>query len=96
MSGIAIAADTEVGRPPSLVEGFDSVWVLDANLTSEHWKYMWQRFTVRELIDIGRRSGWLVTDNNRDAVLELLDLSRCAGYDPAVDGLTTAEPSKES
>lgn len=94
MSGIAFATG-EVGRPPSLVEGFDSVWILDANLTSEHWKYMWQRFTVRELIDIGRRSGWLETDNNRDAVLSLLDRSRQVGYDPVLDGLATDEPLKE-
>lgn len=94
MSGTALATG-EVGRPPSLVEGFDSVWILDDNLTSEHWKYMWQRFTVRELIDIGRRSGWLETDNNRDAVLALLDRSRQAGYDPIVDGVTPDEPLKE-
>ena len=92
----AIASTTwEVGRPPSLVESFDSVWLLDTNLTAEHWKYLWQRYSVRDLIDIGRRSGWILSDNNRDAVLMLLDLSRQAGYDPANEGLTTDEPAKE-
>ncbi len=85
----------EIGRPPSLVEGFDSVWLLDASLTAEHWKYLWMRFTVRELIDIGRRSGWLATDNNKDAVLQLLEQSRAAGYDPINDGLSAQEPVKE-
>ncbi len=84
----------EVGRPPSLVESFDSVWVLDASLTTEHWKYLWQRFSVGELIDIGRRSGWLASQSNRDAVMELLRLSRDVGYDPITDGLDTNEPLK--
>ena len=84
----------ELGRPPSLVESFDSVWVLDANLTAEHWKYLWQRFSVGELIDIGRRSGWLSSQSNRDAVLALLGLSRGAGYDPITDGLSADEPLK--
>jgi hypothetical protein len=84
----------EVGRPPSLVESFDSVWVLDSSLSAEHWKYLWQRFGVGELIDIGRRSGWLASQSNRDAVLTLLDLSREAGYDPITDGLSADEPLK--
>jgi hypothetical protein len=95
MSGTAIA-NFEAGRPPSLVEGFDSVWILDTSLTAEHWRYMWQRFTVRDLIDIGRRSGWLDGRSNRDAVLELLSRSRHAGYDPVTDGRATDEPVKES
>lgn len=82
----------EVGRPPSLVESFDSVWVLDASLTAEHWKYLWQRYSVGELIDIGRRSGWLASQSNRDAVMDLLRLSREAGYDPITDGFSTDEP----
>jgi hypothetical protein len=94
MSGTAMTT-MEVGRPPSLVEGFDSVWLLDANLTSEHWRYLWQRFTVRELIDIGRRSGWFSSESNRDAVLQLLERSRHSGYDPVIDGLRTDEPLKE-
>ena len=94
MSAVATMYE-EVGRPPSLVEGFDSVWVLDANLTREHWKYLWQRFSVRDLIDIGRRSGWLNTGSNRDAVLQLLEISRAAGYDPINDGLQADEPVKE-
>jgi hypothetical protein len=85
----------DIGRPPSLVEGFDSVWLLDSQLTAEHWKYLWQRFDVRELIDIGRRSGWLSSDNNRDSVLALLRKSRAAGYDPLADGLSADEPVKE-
>lgn len=85
----------EVGRPPSLVEGFESVWLLDANLNAEHWKYMWQRYSIRELIDIGRRSGWFETHNNRDAVLQLLHRSREAGYDPVQDGLEAEEPVKQ-
>lgn len=84
----------EVGRPPSLVEGFESVWLLDANLSEEHWKYMWQRYSVAELIDIGRRSGWFGGVSNRDAVLELLQLSRAAGYDPIADGFSANEPTK--
>lgn len=84
----------EVGRPPSLVEGFDTVWLLDASLTAEHWKYLWMRYSVRELIDIGRRSGWLTTDNNKDAVLHLLEKSRQAGYDPLTDGVSAEEPIK--
>ncbi len=93
MSGI-LSTTQEVGRPPSLVESFDSVWVLDASLTAEHWKYLWQRFGVGELIDIGRRSGWLTSQSNRDAVMELLRLSREAGYDPMADGFSTEEPPK--
>ncbi len=93
MSGI-LSTTQEVGRPPSLVESFDSVWVLDASLTAEHWKYLWQRFGVGELIDIGRRSGWLTSRSNRDAVMELLRLSREAGYDPMADGFSTEEPPK--
>lgn len=93
MSGIAAIAE-ELGRPPSLVEGFDSVWLLDATLTAEHWKYLWQRFGIRELIDIGRRSGWLESGNNRDAVLMLLTKSREAGYDPLEDGVSAEEPLK--
>ena len=85
----------ELGRPPSLVEGFDSVWLLDSRLTAEHWKYLWQRYAVRDLIDIGRRSGWLLSDNNRDAVLDLLERSRAAGYDPLEDGVRADEPVKE-
>jgi hypothetical protein len=85
----------EVGRPPSLVEGFDSVWLLDANLNAEHWKYLWQRYSVRELIDIGRRSGWFGFPSNRDAVAELLNRSRQAGYDPISDGLSAGEPVRE-
>ena len=84
-----------VGRPPSLVEGFDSVWLLDSQLTAEHWKYLWQRYDVRELIDIGRRSGWLANDNNRNAVLAILERSRLAGYDPLADGLSADEPVRE-
>ncbi len=84
----------EVGRPPSLVESFDSVWVLDATLMAEHWKYLWQRFSMGELIDICRRSGWLASQSNRDAVMALLRLSREAGYDPITDGRSTEEPLK--
>ena len=94
MDGAAMTT-LEVGRPPSLVEGFDSVWLLDANLNREHWRYLWQRYTVRELIDIGQRSGWYGTMSNRDAVVTLLGRSRQAGYDPVADGLTTQEPVKE-
>lgn len=86
----------EVSRPPSLVESFDTVWILDSNLTAEHWKYMWQRFTVRELIDIGRRSGWVIALDNRQAVLALLDLSRNAGFDPVADGMALEMPVRES
>lgn len=93
MSG-TMSITQEVGRPPSLVESFDSVWVLDSSLSAEHWKYLWQRFSVGELIDIGRRSGWLGSQSNRDAVLALLDRSREAGYDPITDGLSADEPLK--
>lgn len=93
MSG-TLSAMQEVGRPPSLVESFDSVWLLDSSLTAEHWKYLWQRYSVGELIDIGRRSGWLASESNRDAVLALLDRSREAGYDPITDGLSADEPLK--
>ena len=82
----------DVGRPPSLVEGFDAVWLLDSQLTAEHWKYLWLRFEVRELIDIGRRSGWITVSSSRDAVLALLQISRQAGYDPITDGLSADEP----
>lgn len=95
MSGSTEVYIGEVRRPPSLVEGFDSVWLLDERLTGEHWKYLWQRFDVRELIDIGRRSGWFETNSNRDAIMSLLERSRQAGYDPIVDGLSTDEPLKE-
>lgn len=95
MSGMASTIE-EVGRPPSLVEGFDSVWLIDSNLSAEHWKYLWQRYGVGNLIDIGRRSGWLETTNNRDAVLELLRKSRDAGYDPLTDGMSADEPVKVS
>lgn len=90
MSEMAMAHD--VGRPPSLVEGFDAVWLLDSQLTAEHWKYLWLRFEVRELIDIGRRSGWITVSSSRDAVLALLQISRQAGYDPITDGLSADEP----
>ena len=90
MSEMAMAHD--VGRPPSLVEGFDAVWLLDSQLTAEHWKYLWLRFEVRDLIDIGRRSGWITANSNRDAVLALLNISRQAGYDPIPDGLSADEP----
>ena len=90
MSEMAIAH--AVGRPPSLVEGFDAVWLLDSQLTAEHWKYLWQRFAVCELIDIGRRSGWITASSNRDAVLAILEISRLAGYDPITDGLSADEP----
>ncbi len=89
-----MATTVDASRPPSLVEGFDSVWLLDSQLTAEHWRYMWQRFDVRELIDIGRRSGWLDEGSNRDAVLALLERSRQAGYDPLADGLSADEPLK--
>lgn len=81
-------------RPPSLVESFDSVWVLDPSLTAEHWRYLWQRFGVQELVDIGRRSGWFSTEDDKDAVLELLNRSQEAGFDPLQDGIDTAPPPK--
>ena len=81
-------------RPPSLVESFESVWVLDPTLTTEHWRYLWQRYGVAELVDIGRRSGWLTTENDRDAVLELLKRSQEAGFDPLADGLSTEAPPR--
>jgi len=84
----------EQSRPPSLVESFDSVWVLDPNLTVEHWRYLWQRFGVQELVDIGRRSGWFSAENDKAAVLELLKRSREAGFDPLADGIPTEPPPK--
>jgi hypothetical protein len=88
--------ETENARPPSLVESFDSVWVLDSELTGEHWRYLWQRYGVPELVDIGRRSGWFATGNDREAILELLERSRRAGFDPLADGISTELPPKES
>jgi len=99
MSGIfmdkSVGFPPDVGRPPSLVEGFDSVWLLDSTLTAEHWKYLWQRFGVGELIDIGRRSGWFSTNNDCDAILQLLKLSRASGYDPIMDGFSAETPLKQ-
>jgi hypothetical protein len=86
--------ETYEARPPSLVESFDSVWVLDPQLTAEHWRYLWQRFGVQDLVDIGRRSGWFATENDRDAVLELLRRSQEAGFDPLGDGIQTDPPPK--
>ena len=91
MNGLAMAT-MEVVRPPSLVESFDSVWILDANLSAEHWKYMWQRYSVSDLIDIGRRSGWYGGVSNQDAIVMLIDLSRSTGYDPIQDGLAAETP----
>lgn len=88
--------ELESTRPPSLVESFDSVWVLDSELTAEHWRYLWQRYGVVELVDIGRRSGWFVTRNDREAVQELIERSRRTGFDPLADGLSTEVPLRES
>lgn len=91
-----ITLELESARPPSLVESFDSVWVLDSELTGEHWHYLWQRYGVPELVDIGRRSGWFVTRDDREAVVQLLERSRRAGFDPLADGISTEVPPKES
>lgn len=88
--------ELEKARPPSLVESFDSVWVLDSELTAEHWGYLWQRYGVVELVDIGRRSGWFITANDREAILELVERSGRAGFDPLADGLSTEMPPRES
>ena len=78
----SIRSPIESHRPPGLVESFETAWLLDNDLTAEHWEYLWRRFGVQELVEIGRRSGWLDTDNPRDAVLELVRRSRAAGHDP--------------
>lgn len=83
-------------RPPLLVESFDSVWVLDAELTGEHWRYLWQRYGVQELVDIGRRSGWFATRDDRQAIVHLLDRSRQAGFDPLAAGIATELPPRRS
>lgn len=87
--------ELENARPPSLVESFDSVWVLDSELTAEHWRYLWQRFGVVELVDIGRRSGWFVTGNDHEAILALIERSRRVGFDPLADGVPTELPPRE-
>lgn len=92
----AMTLETENARPPSLVESFDSVWVLDSDLTAEHWRYLWQRYGVQELVDIGRRSGWFSTHNDRDAIVDLLQRSRSAGFDPLADGISTETPVREA
>ena len=92
----AMTLEIKNARPPSLVESFDSVWVLDSELTAEHWRYMWQRYGVVELVDIGRRSGWFITGSDHEAVQELIERSRRAGFDPLADGLSTELPPRES
>lgn len=81
-------------RPAGLVEVFESVWLLDAHLSDQGWKYLWDRYSKKGVIEIARRSGWFATESNAEAAERLIEWSRAAGYDPQTRTFLT-DPSRQ-
>jgi hypothetical protein len=85
---------SRASRPAALVEVFESVWLLDAHLSGEGWKYLWDRYGKKGVIDIARRSGWFATESNAEATERLIQWSRAAGYDPQTRTFLSGQPAE--
>ena len=67
-----------------------------ARFTQHGWKYLWDSFGLSGLIAIGRRRGLFEDVSNAEVVIELIQQSQEAGYDPVSGFFGTYIPQTHS
>ncbi|MEZ4329245.1 MAG: hypothetical protein R3B40_28715 [Polyangiales bacterium] len=61
---------------------FDYCQILEAVITAEGWRVLFEAHGADGLVAINRRSGWFTESPDDAALAEIVGMARQAGYDP--------------
>jgi len=53
-----------------------------AQVTAQGWRFLWNQYGLKGLIEINREAGWFETQDEVEAAEQLVSRSLIAGYDP--------------
>ncbi len=77
-----------------VLEIFDYSQILLAIITRKGWKCLFEKFGIKELIEIDRVSGWLEDDDLGEWILSFYTISIESGYDPTCKALGVFDSEK--
>lgn len=74
---------------PRIVETlFDYCQILEAIITADGWRVLFEVHGADGLVAVNRKSGWFTESPDDDALTEIVGAAREAGYDPVSGGGT--------